>query len=203
MSALKIQVKPKTSVQKGDIIVLRVHGWCGPVEQGVHLIFNMVQYTSNIIMRKSYGIILINQFGTKVLLKRQRHNFGGVLWTFPKGHQEDKETPRQTALRELWEETHMVPLSMIRLSGKYYGTTTVSRYFIGVSTESATPNTSLWKVPVLGSLLNFETLSLRWASWDEAKYLISLSPNQISRDRDLQVLNRAKKNIVNALNSLY
>jgi len=34
-------------------------------------------------------------------------------WNFPKGHAEDGETPVKTALRELWEETKLVPKEVI------------------------------------------------------------------------------------------
>jgi bis(5'-nucleosidyl)-tetraphosphatase len=36
-------------------------------------------------------------------------NWGDGHWNFPKGHPEDGETPIQTALRELREETSLVP----------------------------------------------------------------------------------------------
>ncbi len=48
------------------------------------------------------GIVL----GTKELLLIQVRNLNGdKVWTFPKGHVEKGETPEQTAIREVEEET--------------------------------------------------------------------------------------------------
>jgi len=43
--------------------------------------------------------------GGKVLLVRVRNLEGDVVWTFPKGHLEEGETPLAAALREVEEET--------------------------------------------------------------------------------------------------
>lgn len=49
---------------------------------------------------KSYGIIPLK--GESVFIVRHK---AGDYWGFPKGHQEEGETPLTTALRELKEET--------------------------------------------------------------------------------------------------
>ncbi|MBI5242671.1 MAG: NUDIX domain-containing protein [Elusimicrobia bacterium] len=41
----------------------------------------------------------------KILLVEVRNLQGEILWTFPKGHIEFRETPRDAALREVLEET--------------------------------------------------------------------------------------------------
>ena len=41
----------------------------------------------------------------RVLLVRARNLKGDLVWTFPKGHVEPGETPREAALREVEEET--------------------------------------------------------------------------------------------------
>jgi 8-oxo-dGTP diphosphatase len=41
----------------------------------------------------------------RVLLIQARNLKGEKVWTFPKGHVEEGETPRETALREVEEET--------------------------------------------------------------------------------------------------
>ena len=48
------------------------------------------------------GVILENN---KVLLVQVKSMKGRKIWTFPKGHIEQGETPRQAALREVLEET--------------------------------------------------------------------------------------------------
>jgi len=71
------------------------------------------------------GVILD---GNKVLLVQVKSMKGRKIWTFPKGHIEAGETPRQAALREVLEETGyraviLRPLLKVRyaftLKGKY------------------------------------------------------------------------------------
>lgn len=66
--------------------------------------------------------------GNKVLLVQVKSMKGRKIWTFPKGHIEAGETPRQAALREVLEETGyragiVRPLLKVRyaftLKGKY------------------------------------------------------------------------------------
>ncbi len=51
-----------------------------------------------------YGGVVVNEAG-EVLLYEPLNHFGGYVWTFPKGTQEEGESPEQTALREVEEET--------------------------------------------------------------------------------------------------
>jgi ADP-ribose pyrophosphatase YjhB (NUDIX family) len=51
----------------------------------------------------SAGGIVVDE--GKVLLVRTRNLKGDLVWTFPKGHVEAGESARQTALREVEEET--------------------------------------------------------------------------------------------------
>ena len=55
----------------------------------------------------SYGVvpIRINTEGNKEYLLLQNH---GGYWGFPKGKPEEGETPKDTALREIFEETGIV-----------------------------------------------------------------------------------------------
>lgn len=57
----------------------------------------------------------------KVLLIRMKTLGGELVWTFPKGHLEKDETPKEAALREVEEESGFscvvkAPLSLIRYS---------------------------------------------------------------------------------------
>jgi tRNA nucleotidyltransferase (CCA-adding enzyme) len=59
----------------------------------------------------SYGVIPVQKNGTiwKVFLINQIPRQGNLFWTFPKGHPEEQETQKETALRELFEEAGIVP----------------------------------------------------------------------------------------------
>lgn len=66
----------------------------------------MVKFDKMICMyEKSCGAVIYRRTpreGTKILLVK---NHNGKCWTFPKGHIEKDETEKQTALREIKEET--------------------------------------------------------------------------------------------------
>jgi 8-oxo-dGTP pyrophosphatase MutT (NUDIX family) len=63
----------------------------------------------------SYGIIPLHKKGDtyEVFLINQIGRRGDIFWTFPKGHSEENETPKETALRELKEETGMCPETIL------------------------------------------------------------------------------------------
>lgn len=50
---------------------------------------------------RSYGAVIINEKGEFLLIRHQN----GAHWDFPKGHKEKDETDRETAIREVLEET--------------------------------------------------------------------------------------------------
>ncbi len=57
----------------------------------------------------AYGFIPFHrdEQGLKVFLIHQYGSGGDMLWTFPKGRAEEGESPIQTAIRELKEETNL------------------------------------------------------------------------------------------------
>ncbi len=63
----------------------------------------------------SYGVIpvLRDTQGWRVFLINQYGSAGDVYWTFPKGHPEEGESPQETAVRELHEETGMEPAELL------------------------------------------------------------------------------------------
>lgn len=63
----------------------------------------------------SYGVIPLLRDGDrwKVFLINQIPRRGSLFWTFPKGHPEEGETHEETSLRELVEETGIVPDKII------------------------------------------------------------------------------------------
>lgn len=95
----------------------------------------------------SYGIIPIRrgESGWDVLLINQYSNIGNnTYWILPKGHAEGDETPLVSATRELWEETGLVPESVIdspTFTLQYnfeYGEDTIKKtvlFFIGIITD--------------------------------------------------------------------
>jgi bis(5'-nucleosidyl)-tetraphosphatase len=59
----------------------------------------------------SFGIIplLREKEIWKVFLIHQHGLTNDIYWTFPKGHPEEGETQEESALRELYEETGLIP----------------------------------------------------------------------------------------------
>lgn len=60
---------------------------------------------------KSYGIIPLRKNGDKWQVLLIKHQAGH--WAFPKGHPEEGETARDTAARELTEETNLKIVGII------------------------------------------------------------------------------------------
>lgn len=54
----------------------------------------------------SFGIIPLKKYKQEVKVLLVKHN--ASHWAFPKGHAEEGETAIEAALRELFEETHLV-----------------------------------------------------------------------------------------------
>ena len=70
---------------------------------------------------KSYGIILIlrkdNEEDRFLILKQKPAGH----WSFPKGHGEEGESPIESALRELKEETNIDDIELLELPSVSYG----------------------------------------------------------------------------------
>ena len=84
---------------------------------------------------KSCGALVVRKNGDSYDLVLLRHRFGGH-WSFPKGHVEAGENERQTALREVREETGL-PIRLFdgfRESVEYFPKPGVKKqvvYFLG------------------------------------------------------------------------
>ena len=52
----------------------------------------------------AYGGVVVDPAG-RILLREVKNHYDNYVWTFPKGRPEKGETPRQTAQREVKEET--------------------------------------------------------------------------------------------------
>lgn len=128
----------------------------------------------------AYGGVLVATDG-RLLLREVANHYDGYVWTFPKGRTDPGETPRQTAMREVFEETGVDARILTPIAGEFAGGTTINRYFL-ITVDERTVK------------LDFncdETAGLRWAWPQEARELIAQTSNNVGRKRDMAVLEAA------------
>jgi len=115
-------------------------------------------------IEQCYGIILIFKESKNMFLILERKGSNGD-WTFAKGHQEENETPRETALREVEEETGIKDIEILNLpliSEKYEVkkedkvNLKVNEYFIGYVKDKGV------------KIQEKEIQSYRWVTFKEA-----------------------------------
>ncbi|SPE52222.1 NUDIX hydrolase [Verrucomicrobia bacterium] len=128
-------------------------------------------------MKNAYGGVVIDLNG-QVLLREPVDNHHGVAWTFAKGKAKPGETPKETALREVLEETGVRAKILAQLPGWFGGSRTSNEYFLMVPMEDT------------GSF-DEETLAIRWVDENQAAELISQTKKAKRRARDLEVLEAA------------
>jgi 8-oxo-dGTP pyrophosphatase MutT (NUDIX family) len=128
-------------------------------------------------MKNAYGGVVID-LGGQVLLREPVERRGGVGWTFAKGKPEPGETPEETALREVREETGIQAKILARLPGSFDGAKKRNWYFLMVPLEDT-------------RCYDHETLAVRWVDQERAAELISRTRKANRRARDLQVLRAA------------
>ncbi len=125
-------------------------------------------------MRRAYGGVVIDLCG-QVLLRKPVDAYRGVVWTFAKGKPRWGESPEETALREVREETGVCAKVLSRIPGCFAGARSSNEYFLMLPLE-ITPN------------FDCETLAVRWAAREEAVSLIWLTTKPNRRARDLKLL---------------
>ncbi len=135
----------------------------------------------------AYGGVLIATDG-RLLLREVANHYDSYVWTFPKGRPDPLEAPRQTALREVLEETGVEARILTPIVGEFAGGTTINRYFLMTVDERE----------VKLDFSCFETAGLRWAWPDDARELIGQTSNTLGRKRDLAVLDAALACLPNA-----
>ena len=125
-------------------------------------------------MKKAYGGVVIDDFG-RVLLREPAWHYDDQVWTFAKGGPKRGESPEQTAVREVLEETGIAAVIVEKLPGTYDGSTTSNEFFL---------------MRPVGDLGQFdaETWTVKWTTQEEAAALLSLTLKPDRRERDLQVL---------------
>lgn len=124
-------------------------------------------------VKYSFGGVLVRD--GKVLLREPKDHFDGYAWTFSKGHPDPGETPEQTALREVLEETGIVARIERLIPGEFKGGTGMTIFYLMSVAEDT-------------GELEDETSSVTWVTPAEARKLISMTTNPIGRKRDLAVL---------------
>lgn len=118
-----------------------------------------------IVSEFSCGGVILD--GRKVLLVQVKNMKGKKIWTFPKGHIESGETPRQAALREVLEETGykaVIVRPMIRV--KYAFT------FQGNYIKKMVQWYLMKKLGRIGKHDASEIISIRWVSLHKARELV-------------------------------
>lgn len=126
----------------------------------------------------AYGGVLITRCG-QVLLREPSNHFDGYVWTFAKGKPQPEDTPEETALREVKEETGYEAEVVDVLPGVFNSGLSGSAYFVMRHLGLPGPH-------------DRETQAVRWVSFDEAERLIAKTTNPKGRERDLAVLIAAK-----------
>jgi 8-oxo-dGTP pyrophosphatase MutT (NUDIX family) len=127
----------------------------------------------------AYGGVLIGP-DRKVLVREPTNHFGGYVWTWPKGTPNKGETPEQTALREVWEETGIRGkiVGALPLAYKGTGSSTTAFYLMVPDGEP-------------GKFKTDETIQIRWVTFAEAAELFKQNHYPEARNRDRQVLDDA------------
>lgn len=117
----------------------------------------------------------------RVLMVKPTHAFGGYTWTFPKGRPDAGETERETALREVGEETGYDVELVARLPERFKGTTTHTTYFLmrAIGGQKRKPHA--------------ETETVDWFTPEEALARIALTTHEVGKARDRAVLAAACK----------
>lgn len=117
----------------------------------------------------SCGVVVLRNTpeGRRYLLLRAWHH-----WDFPKGRQESNETPFETAIREVREETALTKLDFEWGTDRYidtppYANGKVARYYIASTEET---NVQLLPNPVCGRVEHEE---FDWFDFDHAARLLA------------------------------
>ena len=102
-------------------------------------------------LRQGAGAVVLEPDGRMWVFEPTNH-FGGTCATFPKGRIEPGDTPRQTAVREVWEETGLL-VQLGECLGDVRHSTTQVRYFLaqrvaGTPVEMGWEAQAMWLVPV-------------------------------------------------------
>jgi 8-oxo-dGTP diphosphatase len=134
---------------------------------------------------RRYGGVLFDSSG-RLLLREPLNHYGGYHWTFPKGRPDPGETPAQTALREVREETGYTGEIVGHVPGTFSGSPdgSTNYFYLMRVADGVAPDEAVRRADA-------ETAAVRWVSPAEAPALIALTPNARGRRRDLAILEAA------------
>lgn len=124
-----------------------------------------------------YGGIVFDDEGC-VLLREPCNHYDGYVWTFAKGDPEPGETPAETALREVREETGVVARIVRPIQKVFRGGSGSVAYYL-MAPVSVAP---------IAARFRKETSSVTWLSPRAARVRLGKNPNAVGRKRDLAVL---------------
>lgn len=135
----------------------------------------------------SYGIVLFDADGNKILIREVANHFDGYHWSYAKGKPDHAgENPVDVALRELKEGMGVNPADVVIVGyvpkGHYSSPSSVTYFFIG----------RLKSGSVLGAH-DWETAQVQWADRGKAAELLSKSTNSGGKKRDLGILESAAR----------
>lgn len=126
----------------------------------------------------AYGGVLFDEQG-RTLLREPAGHFGGYVWTFAKGKPDAGETPEQTALREVLEETGYACRVIGVLPEAFKGSTSSTSAFVLMEPLGAQGE------------LSSETSRTRWVDFEEAQGMIRCTKVASGVVRDLAILSAA------------
>jgi 8-oxo-dGTP diphosphatase len=122
----------------------------------------------------------------QILLREVANHFGGYVWTYAKGRQDPGDTPTQTALREVMEETgyHARIVKLLKDEkdqvSMFGGDTSTTVFYLmhPKGDESCKP----------AAKFGWETQQIKWVSKEEAAKMIQLTTSSTGKRRDAQIL---------------
>lgn len=126
--------------------------------------------------RRAAGGVVIDQ-NSQILLRAPANAFGGYVWTWPKGGLDPGESHRDTAVREVEEETGWRAKVLERV-GEYRGDTSITRIYL------------MRPVARVGDP-DEETERIAWVRPERAVQLLSKTINRRGQRRDLTILRDA------------
>jgi len=135
------------------------------------------------MIENSFGTIPVKKEKTQVYFLLVHHK-KGKHWGFPKGHRELDETPKQTALRELKEETNL------NLSKYLHQNSLIESYTFQRDGQMIEKTVEYFLIEASGSIQieEDEILSARWFLKQEAKEIITYQESRNLLDRAISVL---------------
>lgn len=126
----------------------------------------------------SYGGVVVSG-GGRVLMRQPTNQHGGYAWTFAKTEAKPGEAPTEAAIRAVREKTGYDAQIRVSMPGLFKGSGSSANYFLmDAGHPPAKPN--------------WQTSSLRWVEFEEARDLIRQSSLAEGRDRDLAILDAAQ-----------